>query len=240
MPYALPQSGGPIIPPAIASCSQIRQERVDRRAKEAEKGKQKAATAVTAKAGLVQSTLSFAPKPGAKLAPKPAPKLAEKPASSDPAPPAITAGLIDQLDDIVDTIVQNLMHPLDPAPADVQLWNNLTGSPVRRKQVALMGMDGSTAEELFIKYGGHGALASRRDLFHLLYVLKRNPSYDGAAWEAHASISDDLFWERLWRTAEQFNAVCDELQPGLFSFSSTKGRGRHMGLSWSKIVLAAL
>jgi hypothetical protein len=65
---------------------------------------------------------------------------------------------------------------LNPSELCISEWASFCGTKERRKQVALMGLDAETAEELFMKYGGHGALATRRALYHMLFVLKQNPA----------------------------------------------------------------
>ena len=76
-------------------------------------------------------------------------------------------------------------------------------------QIATIGMDSSSAEELFMKYGGHGPLKNRKSMFNLLYLLKQAPSYKYAG--VVDGTSDMTWWDRMWRTLEFFNEVVDEI-----------------------------
>jgi len=62
--------------------------------------------------------------------------------------------------DVAQGIVGTLMHPLHPTPDGVAQWEQLPGTKSQRAQIARMGIDAQTAEELFIQYGA-GSLRSR-------------------------------------------------------------------------------
>ena len=138
-----------------------------------------------------QTTLSFAaPKRPAQVLAPSASNLASSSSASKPAPQAQTqVDVSDQLNNLMASIVGNLCHPLKPMPENASQWDDLCQSKERAKQVTLMGMDSTTAEELFMKYGGHGALATRRSMFNMLFVLKQNPPYNNASFLAHNSHS---------------------------------------------------
>ena len=53
----------------------------------------------------------------------------------------------------------------------------MCGTPVLRKQIALMGCDAVTAEEWYQKYG-HDAYLPREEMFIYLVKLKTNPTHD--------------------------------------------------------------
>ena len=86
------------------------------------------------------------------------------------------------------------MHPLNPASANVALWEGMVDSRNRRTQIARMGVDAPTAEEFYQKYG-HGPLLNRRAMFEMLYVLKNNPSWDNVAWSTHSNQTNETIWK---------------------------------------------
>ena len=55
-------------------------------------------------------------------------------------------------------------------------WEKLCASKARRRQIARIGMDTHTAEELYFKYGHKGSpFEERKAPFRFLYILKHNP-----------------------------------------------------------------
>ena len=67
----------------------------------------------------------------------------------------------------------------------------------RQYQTATIGMESSSAEELFM-YRGHGSLRDRKSMFNLLYLLKQAPPYKNAGV---VDGSADRNWRtRMWLT----------------------------------------
>lgn len=109
-------------------------------------------------------------------------------------------------DDLVETITNGLMHPLDPTSEGVQCWVDHVRSKSRKRQISILGIDAETAEELYIKYRT-GPLSSRASMFEMLYVLKNDPSYHNVSWSTHSHASNETVWGRVWRSLEYFNQV---------------------------------
>ena len=70
-----------------------------------------------------------------------------------------------------------MAHPLPVEQCNVDIWIEMCGTPVLRKQIALMGCDAVTAEEWYQKYG-HDAYLPREEMFIYLVKLKTNPPHD--------------------------------------------------------------
>lgn len=109
-------------------------------------------------------------------------------------------------DDLVLSINGHLMHPLQPSAPAVIEWERLCGSASARVQIARMGIDAPTAEELFIKYGSH-VLATRLSLFEMLYILKNDPAWDNVSWSAHSPKGNQVVWKNFWDCVHFFNQV---------------------------------
>lgn len=86
------------------------------------------------------------------------------------------------------------------------MWDEMLKSKVVRYQVSRIGMDSTTAEELYGKYG-RGPLRDRQDFFNMLFVLKNDPSYDNVSWHTHSAAHNETIWKRFWDGLHFFNQV---------------------------------
>ena len=88
------------------------------------------------------------------------------------------ARIENQLPGFLFKVYNNMAHPLEVDKSDVDVWTEFCGSPVLRRQVALMGCDAVKAEEWYQKYG-HDTYLTREEMYIYLVKLKNNdPTYD--------------------------------------------------------------
>ena len=74
-------------------------------------------------------------------------------------------------------VYNKMAHPLPVEQCNIDNWIEMCGTPVLRKQIALMGCDAVTAEEWYQKYG-HDTYLTREEMFIFFVKLKTNPTHD--------------------------------------------------------------
>ena len=96
--------------------------------------------------------------------------------------------------------LSHLLHPLTEIYNDsgvlvggVKWWQRRCKSESRRQQMALVGRDAHTLEEIFMNYGEEPFLC-REDLFKFFFAMKQTPCFDRAALMSGCDCSDKTFW----------------------------------------------
>ena len=116
----------------------------------------------------------------------------------------------------------NLAHPLHPAleiyNADgvlvggVKWWQKRCKSESARQQIALVGRDAHTLEEIFMKYGEEPFLF-REDFFRFFFAMKNAPTFDRAAFTSQSDCSDKTFWQSVDKTGYKLGNHPKNIEP---------------------------